>query len=253
MKRSTVRGPMAMLCIVCTALTLAACGTSTDGRSSEVLGRYSPASPPRVSSAPATIAEPHAARGGVPARVHANLPASRLPAYATESWKAEALGPVRSVDGHEIKLNECATIHGASTWQQQPYWSSGGNSAVLEIYTFSSPAAAQSAAAGLRSGMRSCQATSRALQAAQHLTVDAVAEQTANAGTAAAFRRAWTGVAGLSASGPQVNHLYVATRGSAVMILHFEEFKSARSAAGAYDVHNDPSVLTLLADLLAAR
>jgi hypothetical protein len=99
------------------------------------------------------------------------------------------------------------------------------------------------------SGMRSCQATSQALQAANHVVADATSRQTASAGDAVAFERTWTGVQGISAAGPQVNHLYLAVRGSTVLVLHFDELgKQARP----YEVRNDPGVLSTLTSVLAA-
>jgi hypothetical protein len=173
----------------------------------------------------------------------------RLPAFTAESWTAQGAGPVRDVTGHDVELNECAAVHGAATWQQQPYVSSGGNSAILETYTFGTPVAASSAYAGVLSGMKSCQGTSRALQSASHITPNAVSRQTASATDAAAFERTWTGVMGISAAGPQINHLYLAVRGTTVLILHFDELGHQ---ATPYDVRNDPSVLSTLIDVLAA-
>jgi hypothetical protein len=196
--------------------------------------------------------------------VHISLAPARLPDYITESWTAETAGPIRDVSGHDIELNECATVHGASTWQQQPYASSGGNSAILETYTFSTAADAQAAFTAVLSGMQTCQATSRALQTANHITADAVVQQTASASDAAAFVRTWTGVEGISAAGPQTNHLYVAAHGSTVLILHFDELGSGSaggtgstgstaSTASSYDVRNDPGVLSMLTGVLAGQ
>jgi hypothetical protein len=190
-------------------------------------------------------------RAGGQARSRIVLAPSRLAAYTAESWTAEAAGPIRNVAGHDIELNECATVDGASTWQQQPYASSGGNSAILETYTFSTASGAQSAFAKALSGMNGCQATSRALQTANHVTADAVTRQTANAANAAAYERTWTGFRGISAAGPQTNHLYLAGRGTTVLILHFDELPGSK--AKPYDVRSDPSVLTMLLGLLASQ
>jgi hypothetical protein len=175
-----------------------------------------------------------------------------LAADTAESWTAQTAGPVRQVAGHDIELNECAKLHGAATWQQQPYLSSAGNPAVLEIYTFDTEAAANTAYGQVKSGMSSCQATSRALQSAEHGTPDAVSQQTASAPNAAAFDRTWTGVEGVSATGKQTNHLYLAAAGAAVLVLHFDELAQGSSAAP-YDVHQDPNVLSLLTNLLAGQ
>ncbi|MFD7910891.1 hypothetical protein ACFV30_09185 [Streptomyces sp. NPDC059752] len=177
---------------------------------------------------------------------------SDLAAVTAQSWTARTPGPVRPITGHDIALNECASVRGAATWQQQPYLSSGGNSAVLEIYTFGTEAAAGAAYEGVRSGMSSCQATSRALQSANRLKADAVARQTATATGAAAFERVWTGVQGISAQGAQTNHLYLAAHGTRVLVLHFDELAGGSPAAAPYDVQQDPNVLSLLTNLLAS-
>ncbi|MCX4751339.1 hypothetical protein OG455_38560 [Kitasatospora sp. NBC_01287] len=161
---------------------------------------------------------------------------------------------MREVTGHDIELNECATVHGAATWQQQPYLSGSGSPAVLETYTFGTQAAADAAYAQVNSGMSTCQATSRALQSTNHLTLDAVSQQTASATDAAAFERTWTGVEGISAPVEQTNHLYVAAHGMSLLVLHFDELATGQGApAGPYDAHQDPSVLSLLTNLLAAQ
>jgi hypothetical protein len=187
--------------------------------------------------------------GTRPSAASRHLAPVRLPAHKAESWTAQTAGPVRDVTGHDIELNECATVHGAATWQQQPYMSSGGNSAILETFTFATSAAARSASAAVLSGMRSCQATSRALQATSHILPDAVSRRTASATGAAAFERTWTGVMGISAGGPQINHLYLAARGTTVLILHFDELGKQTSP---YDVRNDPGVLSALSNVLTA-
>ncbi|MFI1154108.1 hypothetical protein [Streptomyces sp. NPDC020817] len=218
----------------------------------------SAAATPSASGAPAKRAAGNSAatpRNTVTAPVldaatSAKVP-SDLAAVTAQSWTAQAPGPVRQITGHDIALNECASVHGAATWQQQPYLSSGGNSAVLEIYTFGTEAAAGAAYEGVRSGMSSCQATSRALQSANHLTADAVSLQTVTATDAAAFERAWTGVEGISAHGAQTNHLYLASHDTRVLVLHFDELAEKAPAAAPYDVKQDPNVLSLLTHLLA--
>jgi hypothetical protein len=193
---------------------------------------------------------PGVAPPGAPRAAIAVAP-SRLPDASAESWTAQAPGPVRAVTGHTVELNECAGVAGASTWQQQPYLSRSGNPAILEIYTFDSAARARAAFDAAGSGMGSCQAASRALQRANHITPDAVCRQTASAAGAVAFERTWTGVEGMSAAGPQINHLYLAVRGPTLLALHFDELPASGGAARRYDVHADPSVLTMLTGLLA--
>ena len=64
---------------------------------------------------------------------------------------------------------------------------------------------------------------------------------------AAAFERTWTGVGGVSAYGAQINHLYLAVRGTMLVVLHFDEFGKDPAA---YDVRNDPAVLATLIEVL---
>jgi hypothetical protein len=182
--------------------------------------------------------------------VHVTVAPVQLPGYTVESWTAQAAGPVRTVTGHDIELNECATVNGATTWQQTSYAGSGGDSAILETYAFAAASAAETAYDAVLAGMNSCQATSRALQVADQLTPDAVSRETASAGDAAAFARTWTGVEGVSAAGRQTNHLYLAMSSTTVLILHFDELASDASAAP-YDVRNDPGVLAMLTNVLA--
>ncbi|WP_053705584.1 hypothetical protein [Streptomyces sp. WM6373] len=253
-----------------TAATAPAAGTSpTPSTPPTPTASASPATPsaggaPGAAATPSAPGAPAKRAGGNPAAAPGNpatAPAldaatsakvpSDLAAVTAQSWTAQAAGPVRQITGHDIALNECASVHGAATWQQQPYLSSGGNSAVLEIYTFGTEAAAGAAYEGVRSGMSSCQATSRALQSANHLTADAVSRQTVTATDAAAFERTWTGVEGLSAHGAQTNHLYLAAHGTRVLVLHFDELAEGSPATAPYDTKQDPNVLSLLTNLLA--
>ena len=257
--------PLAALLALACLTGAAACGAPT------AVGRPR-ANPTTVQSgahAPTADASPSAmrtavdastAQAGAPAssraaqkasadEVHVTVAPERLPGYTLESWTAQAAGAVRVVTGHAIELNECATVRGAATWQQTAYAGSGGDSAILETYTFPAVAAADTAYDTVLAGMRSCQATSRALQAAGRITPDAVSKQTASAADAAAFSRSWTGVEGVSAAGPQTNHLYLAMSGTAVLILHFDELPD--SSAAPYDVRDDPAVLSMLSNVLA--
>ncbi len=266
--------------LACAALGLAGCGTGSADRAQAgtpvAAGSVSASALPTGGTSPGPSAPPVSATpGAAPTRTEPTRAASATPsggaaaasainpttaatvrtslaAYTAESWTAQTAGPVRQVTGHDIALNECASVHGATTWQQQPYLSSGGNSAVLEIYTFGTGAEAGAAYQKVFSGMSSCQATSRALQNAQHVAADAVVRQTAAAADAAAFERTWTGVEGISAAGKQTNHLYIAAHGTCVLILHFDEL-AAGSPAGPYDVQQDPHVLSLLTNLLASQ
>jgi hypothetical protein len=256
----------ALLGLACLA-GVAACGaptstghlpanpTTVQSRVHAPTAAASASAPTAASAAPATTQPTAPASSRAPQKASADevrvtVAPARLPAYTVESWTAQAAGPVRVVTGHAIELNECATVRGAATWQQTSYAGSGGDSAILETYTFSAATAADTAYDAVLAGMRSCQATSRALQLAGHVTPDAVSKQTASAPDAAAFSRTWTGVEGVSAAGPQTNHLSLAMSGTTVLILHFDELASGTSVAP-YDVRDDPAVLSMLSNVLA--
>jgi hypothetical protein len=269
-RRRVTRGlpsPLISACLAAVALGLAACaGPASTQALPASAGTVSPSSaatsaPPGPSAsatgstataAATTQPSPSVAPSQTqPGSANPALPLapSQLPAFSIEAWTAQKAGSVEHVNGHNIGLNECATVHGAATWQQQPYVSSsGGDSAIFETYTFGTAAAARSAYAAASAGMTSCQATSRALQVAAHITADAVSRQTTSATDAAAFERAWTGVGGVSASGAQINHLYLAVRGTMLVVLHFDEFGKNPAP---YDVGNDPAVLATLAGVLS--
>lgn len=271
MKYVPMRSSLAVFGLAAT-LGIAACGAPAQaGRSQAptltLTQTQRPASSAGTAAAPTASVSP-AAKGvrtsaaatpipgnPAPGAQHASVAAARvslapaqLPAFAAESWTAQSADPVQQVTGHDIELNECASIHGATTWQQQAYSSSGGNSAILEIYTFASDSAGSAYHAAL-SGMAACQTTTRALQTANHVPADAVSRQTASATGAAAFVRTWTGVEGVSAAGPQTNHLYFAMHGTTLLVLHFDEL-AGQSTAAPYDVRNDPGVLSMLTNVL---
>lgn len=216
-------------------------------RTAGVTHATQPSAPVAQPTAPTSSRAPQKASAD---EVRVTVAAARLPGYTLESWTAQPAGPVRVVTGHAIELNECATVRGAATWQQTSYAGSGGDSAILETYTFSAADTADTAYNTVLAGMRSCQATSRAAQVADHITPDAVSKETASAADAAAFSRTWTGVEGVSAAGPQTNHLYLAMSGTTVLILHFDELASDTSVAP-YDVRDDPAVLSMLSNVLA--
>ncbi|MEV6578908.1 hypothetical protein AB0M92_12205 [Streptomyces sp. NPDC051582] len=249
-----------------TTVTAPAAGTSAAPTTQPTPTASAPAGAPSAAGAPTATGAPVKRAGGnsgatpgnpvaaptLDAATSAKVP-SDLAAVTAQSWTAQTPGPVRQIAGHDIELNECASVRGAATWQQQPYLSSGGNPAVLEIYTFGTDAAAGAAYEGVRSGMGSCQATSRALQSAKHLKADAVSRQSATVTGAAAFERVWTGVKGISADGKQTNHLYLAAHGTRVLVLHFDELAEGSPAAAPYDTQQDPHVLSLLTNLLASQ
>ena len=270
LRRRVTRGlpsPLVSACLASAALGLAACAgpaatQALPASAGTVSARSAaPTTAPPAPSASATGSTATAAATTQPspsvapsqsqpgsANPALPLAPSQLPAFNIEAWTAQKAGPVEHVTGHNIGLNECATVHGAATWQQQPYVSSsGGDPAIFETFTFGTPAAARSAYAAATAGMKSCQATSRALQVAAHITPDAVSHQTASATDAASFERVWTGVGGISADVPQTDHLYLATRGTTLVVLHFDEFGKDPAP---YDVRNDPAVLATFIGVL---
>jgi hypothetical protein len=120
-----------------TALSASACGRPAATPAQPALPRVSTTVSP--AAAGAAVHGPSVPPSAGPAvqdgRTAANTVTaapSQLPAFRAESWVAQAPGPVRSVTGHDIGLNECADIRGAATWEQQGYISSGGNPAILE-------------------------------------------------------------------------------------------------------------------------
>jgi len=282
LRRRLTRGwpsPLAAVCLVCVAVGLAACAGPASGQAPPAgAGTVSARSAASLSALPAAATS--AARSGAAAAASTQpsagaaasqakpstaapdpgaqpgpgssalpLAPARLPAFNVEFWTAQQAGPVEHVHGHNIELNECASVFGPATWQQQSYVSrSGGDSAIFETYSFGTSAAARSAYTRAASGMGSCQATTRSLQVAAHIAPDAVARQTAGATGAAAFERTWTGVDGVSAAGPQTNHLYLAVRGTTLVVLHFDAFGQAPAP---YNVRNDPAVLDTLVSVLA--
>ncbi|MGF1428611.1 hypothetical protein [Kitasatospora sp. LaBMicrA B282] len=180
------------------------------------------------------------------------LPAAQLPAPAAEQWTPTGHPATRPVAGHDITENECAKVHGATAWSQQAYagGTGGNNPAVQDTFTFADPAAAQAAYQGAVTGMSTCQATTRALQTANRTTPDATVTQTSTRPGATAWQRTWTGVRGLSAQGPQTNHLYLAVGGNTLVVLQFTELPGN---ATPYDTAADPQTLTQLAAELTAH
>ena len=177
------------------------------------------------------------------------IPPASLPAATAEQWAAEGPASNRIVAGHDINENECATVDGATAWVQQGYIGGDGqNSAVQDTFTFADAAAAQSAFRGVVVGMDGCQQTSRAMQGSNKTPADAVVLDTATQGQAEAWKRTWTGVEGLSAAGPQTNHLYLAVYANRLIVLQFTEFPGASAP---YNVAADPQVLAMLHTELA--
>ena len=195
-------------------------------------------------SADATISKPRAALSQSPHFVAMAIPAPQVPGYFAENWVPLGIQNTRTIGGHEIGENECAKVDGAGTWTQQSFSGGGGqNVAIQDTFAFTSAGTAQAAYQNVVAGMRACQQVTRALQASNNMPVDATVTSTASQAEAAAWKRSWTGVLGLSAAGPQTNHLYMALAGTRLIVLQFTEFPGH---AAMYDVTADPGVLSVI-------
>ena len=189
-----------------------------------------------MTTAPATAGTP------TPAVSAARLSAAQLPNSAAEKWQVIAPARTQTVSGRTIQVNECATVRGAATWQHQAYASTYQTPAEQDVFTFASSGAAHAARLNLAAQMAGCQAQSRALQAKSHVVVDAKVTRTAATDAGSAWSRQWTGVEGLSAAGPQTDHLYAVQVGDTLAVIHFDQWASAHPVA--YSTRADLSLLT---------
>lgn len=181
---------------------------------------------------------------------HRRVSAARLPAAAAQKWTPIGQPNTHAIAGHDIRENECVSVAGATTWTQQGFSGDGGQTAAIQD-TFAFPSSAQARAAyqATVTAMARCQTATRAYQRANHTPSDAIVRQTARLDRSVAWERTWTGVLGMSAEGPQVNHLYLAAGGSVLIVLQFTEFPGHTAP---YDVACDPQVLTMLDAELAS-
>jgi hypothetical protein len=166
-----------------------------------------------------------------------------LPGYSAEKWVPIGTQSTRTIDGHAIGENECAEVDGAGAWTQQSFSGGGQDVVIQDTFAFASSGTAQAAYQNFVTGMLTCQQVTRALQASNKAPVDATVTNTASQAEAAAWKRSWTGVMGMSAAGPQTNHLYVALVGTSLIVLQFTEFPGH---APVYDVTADPGVLSII-------
>ncbi|MFE3559562.1 hypothetical protein ACFXKW_32610 [Streptomyces sp. NPDC059193] len=212
-----------------------------------------PSSPPSAPQAPADKAVPGK---GDPAKGDpgtARTPAveaqglAKLPVEKSLGWKPD--GPLSSQepDGRTITLNECATVTGATLWQQQGYLSSARNAAGQQLFVFPDAASAKGAYTRLVTDMNNCQAASRRIQAREGATQDAVVSTTAATEDGTAWSRHWTGVGGMSARDVQTNHLYAVHQGDHLTLFQFDE--RAERPAPPHDTGTDAAVLAALAAL----
>ncbi|MGW0367085.1 hypothetical protein [Streptomyces sp. NPDC002990] len=169
---------------------------------------------------------------------------AQLPDSAQQKWKE--LAPARTQPlSQDFQFNECASVPGATNWRQQAFISSHKTPAIQNSLSFKDEARAKAAYEKILDGMNSCAQTSRALQKQHGLTPDAAVQQTATIDNGRAWSRRWNGVQGVSAAGPQTNHIYVVQRGTVLTLLTFDQWDSA--APSSYDTRADASVLTMLA------
>jgi hypothetical protein len=152
---------------------------------------------------------------------------------------------------HDVGLNECLSVHGALTWEQQGYVSTHNTPAVADTFTYPGPVAAQTAYQNLLTAMAGCQAHSRTLQSQAHIPTDAVVGQTAQNPDGTAWVRQWTGVEGISDAGAQINHIYLVYRGASLTAVQVTEFPG-RSSGGAVDTNSDGTVLASFAARLGS-
>jgi hypothetical protein len=174
---------------------------------------------------------------------------AQLPAGSSEQWTPVGSALTRDVTGHVVAINECASVQGASSWTQQGYVGVNGQDPALEgVFTFGSAAQAASAYTAAVQEMAACRQTSRALQSTNKIATDAVvlttATDTRTENHAMAWERSWTGVEGMSAAGPQINHYYFALRGSTLVALQFSELNP--TAGHRYAVTGDTQILAKL-------
>ncbi|QMU70702.1 hypothetical protein [Streptacidiphilus sp. P02-A3a] len=226
------RAAIGVLVAVAAALGVGGCGSTAHSATTAVLGGAS--APP--STAPATAPAPVSA---------ARLSAAQLPDGATEKWQAIAPARAQPVSGRGVQVNECATVHGATTWQQLAYAGAYGTPAEQDVFSFPSSAAAHAAEQGLAAQMDACQSTSRTLQSTSHVVVDARVARTASTPQGAAWSRQWTGVEGLSAAGPQTDHLYTVQVGSTLAVVHFDQWAASHTAP--YSTRADQALLSAVA------
>jgi hypothetical protein len=204
-----------------------------------------PSTPPSAAPKPdpvATTAQPTPTGSTAPAAVLA----AKLPDAAAERWQPTGQSHLQAPDGHDIGLNECATVDGALTWKQQGFVNAAQSSpAIQDTFTFADQAAAHAAYQQVLVGMDSCRTQLRALEARAQVTVNAQVTRTASIADGTSWSRNWYGVTGESMGGPQINHLYVVQRGAELTAVQFTEFPGG-STTPPFDVSADPRILTSL-------
>ncbi|GAA1259136.1 hypothetical protein GCM10009665_56570 [Kitasatospora nipponensis] len=175
------------------------------------------------------------------------LSAAELPANAVEQWKPLAAPRTVAVT-RAVQVNECASVTGAVSWQQLGYVGAYQTPAEQDVFGFADDAAAHTAYQSLLTQMGSCQTQSRAVQTKAQVSADAQVSQTATTDQGTAWSRQWTGVQGLSAAGPQTDHLFAVQHGKTLAVVHFDEW--AGTSAAPYSTRSDGDLLTAVANRL---
>ncbi|UUU37671.1 hypothetical protein [Streptomyces sp. NBC_00162] len=275
--RSTFSAVSVALAVCAAAVATAGCGRADTGTAPAAAAHEAPAAPqapssptsapppdkksadPKAgpqSSAPSAPRSPDGKAtqgkgdpGGTAARTVAVKPEglAKLPVEKSLGWKPD--GPLSSQElkGQKITLNECATVAGATLWQQQGYLSSARNAAGQQLFFFPDAASAKGAYDRLVVDMNNCQPTSRGIQAREGVPQDAVVSTTATVKDGTAWSRHWTGVGGMTARDVQTNHLYAVHQGDHLLLFQFDEL--ADRPAPPHDTGTDAAVLGALADL----
>lgn len=233
---------------LCCALLLTAAGCAQTNTPAHHSAAASPSNPQQTQST-ATPASP----------IQVNLTplaATQFPGYSIAKWTVIGPPKTQELPVSDVHISECAVLHGAKTWEEQGYMSAFESPASNDVYTFADADAAQSAYQGLISSMDACQGSTRTLQTQNGKPADATVARTASLKDATAYMRQWTGVAGLSAGGLQINHYFICVQGNVVDTAQFTE----GVAGGAfpawpqpYDTSGDTQALTVVANHLAGR
>lgn len=227
--------------------TGAAATTAPRAGATEAAPAGTPApNPARTAASPATgPSTTPSARPSQAAPAQRVLNPTELPDSTRQQWRP--MSDVKSLPlSGDFQLNECVTVQKATAWKQQGYLGSSRETiAVQDTLTFPDEATAVSAYRETVEAMKTCQATSRALQKQSALPQDATVRETATTAESAAWQRRWTGVQGLSSPGDQANHVYAVQRGSVLAFLHFDEAASPGTAPS-YDFRGDATVLRTL-------
>jgi hypothetical protein len=174
------------------------------------------------------------------------VPPSSLPNAGVAAWKPMgSLGTMQLPAQRGIEISECLMLNGAAAWHEQAYISAQQTPAQEDIFGFTDAASAAKAYQAMAAAEAGCQQVSRGLQAQNHLPTDATVAVTGQGNQAQAWSRSWTGVAGQSMPGPQIDHYYLVQRGATVIVASFTE--TGAGLARPYDTAGDPAILTMLA------